>query len=79
MEECYQDTCVTADKTATNRTNFDDNVMKAIDERDLDWEAAKRVLGHTHAIFNHFDNKGKNTKTHVDKAPAKAIKNWRTS
>ena len=56
------------------RLCFDDNLVKAVDERDLAWDHAKRVLGDSHGIFNKFNNKGKKTKVCAGRGSLKAIK-----
>ena len=57
-----------------SRLCFDDNLMKAVDERNMAWVHATRVLGDSHAIFNKFNNKGKKTKVSAGRGSVKAIK-----
>ena len=56
-----------------NRTDFDENTLEAVRERDAAWAHAKTVLGDGHAIFNKFNNKGKKTKVTASDASLKAI------
>jgi len=53
--------------------------MTATHERNLPWESVKRVLGNSHSIFKHFNNKGEKNKSlgfrFLDRAPLTAIKN----
>ncbi len=79
MEETAFDTRseagVEGGKTSSKRRFFDDNVMTATHERNLSWESVKRVLGNSHSIFKHFNNKGEKTKSGPDRAPLTSIKN----
>lgn len=79
MEEAAFETRSEADveggKASSNRRFFDDNVITATHECNLVWEVVKRVLGNSHAIFNHFNNKGEKNKSGPDRAPLTAIKN----
>ena len=82
MEEVVFDTRseagVEGGKASSNRRFFDDNVMTATHERNLSWESVKRVLGNSHSIFKHFNNKGEKTKSGPDRAPLTSIKNLAT-
>ena len=70
-----------------NRKHFDQDLVQAVQERDLAWKTATQVLRHSHAIFNKFDKKGRLKRRSPDNAPIKEIKeltdvlsltNWRT-
>ncbi len=56
------------------RTDFDENTLEAVRERDAAWAHAKTVVGDSHAIFNKFNNKGKKTKVTASDASLTAIR-----
>jgi hypothetical protein len=56
------------------RKHFHQDLVHAVQERDLVWKTAKQVLGHNHAIFNKFDKKGRLKPRSPDDAPMKEIK-----
>ena len=72
--EIYHDFVVKGGRNSSRRIHFGQDLVDAVRELHLAWEAAKEVLGLSHTIFNKFDNKGRNRPRNPESAPMKAIK-----
>ena len=74
LETYPHDSVVKGDRNISRRIHFGQDSVGTVRELYLAWEAVKEVLGHSHTIFNKFDNTGRNKPRTPDNVPMKSIK-----